>query len=1029
MTESMKGFRCWSAKSVREAVYSDIGALPSSADAVFLAAHSPMVLSHAKGEEKTESGQGERQVLDALIAGIGDADRNTLIAVTGGSGTGKSHVVRWVHAHVDPADERYHVLYVPRAVQTIRELLRRVVAGLPGQGGEAFMKRIDAAVGSTNPAELKDRLLEEMRFALTWTLEPQPPREGESEQEREQREERNSLLGDRDDQGKRRNGLADLLSLEPVNRTLLRTDGRLHRFVASVYERTSRRDDDQEGFEPADLPIRETGLRRALAGNQDLMGMWEVICFDPTPALEMLDEALRKAALKALGMRTSENEVTLDELFRSSRKLLRDQGKELVLLFEDLAQFGLIDGELYDQFATQPGADLAPLRVVFAVTDAPFQRLPDTVQTRITHRFTIEPSALTDRATFVARYLNLVRVGRQDVESAWARSRDDGATDWVRNACDTREGGLPCRFRDECHAGFGAVDVSGLGRIGLYPYNDAALHRSLAARGSDPTPRDVLDVCVSETLIEADAHISRETYPHERVRDRFEFRPQRPKDVVLAGRSGEQAERLYRALVVWGGESHLPPAVTDAFALDAPVTTEPTAHVSQAEAVREPEPLDMPATLAPSPLPQLFQWQVGHLLPTDEADRYRELLFKLVRSRLDLEFALFHTAGTGEGSRILSELFNRTSFTLEGARGRAAGSGRVLFALGRDDESVRVLAAARWFYDNGHWRPEDGIWPWPEGYDPVELMLDLEYHLDDWAEQVRAAFLDRVRGRGLAKAAIGTRAIALMAAGLSPASVQRIGDVLATEAPHADPATPPWTEVDRIARDILANPSINAFVSEFASVRQGDTGAAELVDAVMLEEGLAEFLRSPVAQLRRTAKEFGDTAPVLGKAAGDLLTAVEKATPDQSQEIVAAVKVLADGLQGRAPGEVARAAREVGQLAMDSGFFRPAEGRGDFADALAVLRDLPPELPLDSVGEGHGAVDVIATQYWARAAVRGARALEVIRRSLAETRLESERTGVVGMDLDQVARDVRLKLRQVREHLQAMSLPKEETDG
>ena len=38
---SMATFRCWSTEGVARTVFSDIGALASDADAVFLAAHTP----------------------------------------------------------------------------------------------------------------------------------------------------------------------------------------------------------------------------------------------------------------------------------------------------------------------------------------------------------------------------------------------------------------------------------------------------------------------------------------------------------------------------------------------------------------------------------------------------------------------------------------------------------------------------------------------------------------------------------------------------------------------------------------------------------------------------------------------------------------------------------------------------------------------------------------------------------------------------------------------------------------------------
>ena len=59
-------------------------------------------------------------------------------------------------------------------------------------------------------------------------------------------------------------------------------------------------------------------------------------------------------------------------------------------MFEDLAQFGLFDGDLYDHFAIQPGDELAPIRALFAITDGKFEvNVPDTVRTRLTHQFRV----------------------------------------------------------------------------------------------------------------------------------------------------------------------------------------------------------------------------------------------------------------------------------------------------------------------------------------------------------------------------------------------------------------------------------------------------------------------------------------------------------------------------------------------------------------------------------------------------------------------------------------------------------------
>ncbi|MGH4027277.1 MAG: hypothetical protein ACRDRV_22130 [Pseudonocardiaceae bacterium] len=1021
MTSTMKGFRCWSPGDIRQTVYSDIGALPSDADAVFLGAHTPMVLSHPRGEELPGAASGEGQVLEALLAGVGDPDRNTLIAVTGGSGTGKSHVVRWVHAHLDPADPRFHVLYVPRAVQTIRELLRRIVVGLPGGGGQELLERIDAALGQTTPAELRDRLLEEMRLALTWTLE-QPLLGDQAGGHPATTEERHGLLGDPDEQGKRRNGLADLISLPQVNRRLLRDDGRLDRFVQSVYKQTSRRDEEQEGFTKEDLPLREVGVRRALGGNRDLSELWDLVQYEPKPALRVLDEALRQAVRRTLGLRTPHGE-TLDLLFRNSRQALRDEGRELVLLFEDLTQFGLVDGELYDQFVTQPGSTFAPLRVLFAVTDDPYQDLHETVRTRITHRFAVGPSSLADREIFVARYLNLVRVGRRDIEAAWAQAQRTGTDDWVKNACDTREDGLPCRFRDECHRGFGTVEVPVLGRVGLYPYNDVALRRALDGRGRHPTPRDILDACVRKTLGEADTNIAHGTYPHAGVREYFDYTVRQAREAVLRGRTGDDAERLYRALVLWGDEADLTPTVAEAFSLDASATREPgTSPPPEKGSPPAGSSKDTAGPTRPSPLMPLLQWQNGDRLPDEEADSYRDILHCYVHSRLDLDQDLFHTA-KDKGEEILGELFNRTSFVLEDARGHKAGAGRVRFDLGRQAEDVRVLMSARWFADHAHWNPEAGWWPWPEGYDPVELMLSLECRLEQWADTVRRAFRDRVRGRTLARAALGTRAVALLVTGLSPEQVGDVGEVLSAGPRSLVPSTPGWADAHQAAQDVLRTVSAVDRVGQFAAVRQGDTGSPQLVDAAELESGLQQAHRAPVEYLRWVVQEAEDADPALTARATKLLSALEQASPGLLREVTAAVDELAAGLEGAQPAAVGRMAREVGKRALDTGLFRPAEGWNAFTEALDTLEALPSELPLDwrHGNQERDAEEALRVQHWARDAVVGAQSLAVVRQSLAATRAECTRSGSPSGDLDQRRQQVRQKLRQVEEHLQVLS--------
>lgn len=1004
---SFAGFRCWSAEGVARTVFSDIGALASDADAVFLAAHTPMELDHPKGAELGSAKAGEAQVLDALMGRIGDLERNTLVAVTGGSGSGKSHVVRWVHSHLPEADPRFRVLYVPRAVQTLRELLRRIIEGLPGVQGDELMSRVDAAISNVRPGELQERLVGEMKIALNWTLEDRAPFDGETPDEAAVREDRNSMLGLKDDEtGGRRDGLADLLDIGPFKDALLRPDGRLNQLVRSYFDETSRRDDNDEIFTRDDLPLKARGIRTALSGRRELAELWSVIARQPEDALELLEEALRSALPKTIGLRTAGGE-TLDSLFRASRKVLRAQQQDLVLIFEDLAQFGLVDGELYDQFVTQPGDDLAALRVVFAVTDGAYARMERTVRTRVEHEFHVGGSALSDPASFVGRYLNLVRVGREETQelrlAAGVRAVE---STWMVNACNSREQGQPCRVRDTCHAAFGKVEIEGLGDVGLYPYNSSALRRAVARLGEAPTPRDVLDECISTNLMEADRHIAAGAYPHERTRQQFDFQVRKAKQALLDGNPSADPERTYRALVIWGDEAPVNQGIAEAFQLgvsERGTSTGPTPP---------PPPPPRPTEKElPNPLLPLFQWQVGDDLPEDDVNVYRSALRELTVDRLRLDESLIYIH-RGRGKEMLDRLFSVTSFDIEGARGRVAAAAQsVRIELGRNDEDMRVMAAARWFRDHGHFDPQQAKWLWPEGLEPGQLMVELECRLDAWAREVKARFLESTGGARLACQAVGVRAVALAAAGCNPSVVATSASVINAVADQRPRPSEAWLAADLAAGDVLTSLRVTEYVGEFAAVRQGESGQPQLVDPRELDAAIASFLADPESSLDEVVSSKAD--PVLAQSAQKLLAAMTAAAASTAASAREASKHVDSLLEGHTPSGVARAAEEVGVAARDAGFFRPADKWLEFRSAVDVLSAAPTSAVQGAVGDDLG--DVLRNQRAIRDLELVGKALAFVKHALDETKKESERGGGRAGDVSTLREEVKKQLGEVAE--------------
>src|SRR6266508_5850546 len=150
------------------------------------------------------------------------------------------------------------------------------------------------------------------------------------------------------------------------------------------------------------------------------------------------------------------------------RAELARQEQEIVLLIEDFALVQGVQRDLLDAII-EPGVRegrqvLAPIRTLMAVTSGFFDRLADTVITRATagtpYVYDLDAQfgddiSDDDITSFIGRYLNAARLGRDRLEHLMIRNAEE-----VPNACDQ------CAVRDACHRGF---ETSSEGH-GLYPF-------------------------------------------------------------------------------------------------------------------------------------------------------------------------------------------------------------------------------------------------------------------------------------------------------------------------------------------------------------------------------------------------------------------------------------------------------------------------------------------------------------------------------------------------------------------------------
>lgn len=1012
----MEKFTCWSPASVGETVFTDIGALSRSTDAVFLAAHTPARVMHLRGpEEPVGTGGGEAQVLAALLADVGTYPSNTLIAVTGNSGTGKSHIVRWVYAQLRRSRRDLHVLYVPRELSNLRDLLRTLIKGLdlPDEDGQEMLARVDAAIGSTTEQEIASRLRSAMAQALRWQFPPTAPAPEETAEERERRETRELLLGRWQQDGRRQGGLADMIEIRLVRDHLERGGGTLRVIARSIAGTAADRDRSLSRFVPDDLDPRGMGKDR------DVRSFLSPVKARPGPALALLQEALDMAFLEFVGLASGSGE-TLDSLFRDARVRLKESGRDMVLLFEDLVQFGPIDGALYAQFRNQPTDELAPLRVVFAITTSNWEdRGPETVKRRLRHQFEVLPiqggldwpgASDVPIRDFLARYLNLVRVGRAEVEAAWSaaddRARKSGS--WIPNACETREHGGRCRFADECRYGFGSADVPPVGHVGLFPFNESALRRLVTKMGADAgTPGRLLQVALEEVLVEAGPHIKNGTYPDRRAEDHFDYRFLSTPPALKRDVAGETGGRLLRANVIWGDDQQITNStVLEAFAL--PPLADGPAPVSDESRAQGGEPGNQSVEAEPKPqterrtLPLLAQVNAWSQRPAEfldsSVDTFREWLYRGVVARLRLDQDLIHV-DHGIGKDLLESVLARYSFVFPGVEhGRKPGD-RLKFEIEPEESTFALLIGVMWFHCAGHWQPEDRSWAWPVGFSPGLLQRVTNGYLQGWADEVRAEVVRLTLDPSIRNEVVALNAIARQCLGEASPAPASPGAVTASLGPVGT-----WTSVERMARLLLSETEKSQWLSDLATVRQGDDAGPQLVDTVGTRDAEDAAVASPWLTLVAACGDKRAYAATLAAAAAGLRDAIAVAAQEQVQTVQDAVRKMEETLGEADLADVARAARDAGHRALDKGIFRPAYGWSDFKRACDLLPTRSAAWDSRSPIAGDAGADLeaeaIRMQSWCRAVVAAGNELEIIQGSIAATarQARSRLSGSSGAD-------------------------------
>ncbi|MBQ1156693.1 ATP-binding protein [Streptomyces sp. A73] len=555
-----RGTLCWDPAVAASTINTEA---VSPSRAVFLATHAPLRIKRARildGKEIAIEGDpiGERAVLTEFMSLRADSGA-LLMPVVGDSGSGKSHLVRWVREELAVMQEganRREVIYLEKSKTSLKAVVSTLIAKADSTELAQLKDDINRFTEGVDEESLARRILNELSEALEAT----PPQS-------ESRPLARMLVGP----GK----LAAVL-LDPHVRAELLAPGNFVPELAHqlIHNRRDGQTDRPEGFSVSDLPLEIRDIQSASGMAQKLLGAISTRGDLQGIAVDLLNKHLEAAIKSAANLGAGR----LLDAMTQVREEYHRQGKEIVLLIEDFALIQGVQRDLLDavvEAAHREGKTaLAPIRTLMAVTTGYFQSLAETALTRIQAGtgyvyhldvpFSPEETGRAEIASFVGRYLNAGRVGRDELERAHNSE--------VPNKC------LSCSFRTECHAAFGATDEG----FGLYPFNESSLVRAVHSTADQHkpwsfNPRAVLGSVVRPVLVEHATALRQGEFPDPAFRQRF--RPtklDRPvsRDVLgyVAEHDPASAERRNLVLEFWGDAperaTDLHPTILEAFSLE-----------------------------------------------------------------------------------------------------------------------------------------------------------------------------------------------------------------------------------------------------------------------------------------------------------------------------------------------------------------------------------------------------------------------------------------------------------------------------
>ena len=342
---------------------------------------------------------------------MGEKEEDQFVLVIGGSGAGKSHLIRWINSVLEiKKSENEIVLPIRRADNTLKGTIRQLielpeVRDLPNR---ELYKKLASAANTVPEKELKETIYYQFIIQIT----NDDGKAGEEEGERK--------ISNVD-----RRHLIALLQNSLFKTRLMGDDGPIDRIYGKFAEnKTSEVNDKAPEFAREDFEIDAEFRNQLFSGADDkarkiadkLLGKPDFVDSVKEYMNLFVDKVIQRCAGLEPGDLANVIEEIRQELFR--------QGKTLTILIEDITAASGVDDSLLDALLTDkieyPDKNLCRLNAVVGTTDGYYrEKFRSNTKGRI-HNFVYVPDDLfggnqNGLIEFFAKYLNTISLYAEDI--------------------------------------------------------------------------------------------------------------------------------------------------------------------------------------------------------------------------------------------------------------------------------------------------------------------------------------------------------------------------------------------------------------------------------------------------------------------------------------------------------------------------------------------------------------------------------------------------------------------------------------